>query len=72
VLHSLGELSKRSRDIVVMRYFQPEPYERIAESFGKTPKQVRGLCQKAVARLRTLLNGNPSSQRKRGIHSEES
>ena len=72
VLNSLGQLSKRSRDIVVMRYLQQEPYERIAKSFGKTPKQVRGLCHKAVTRLRTILNGKPSSERKRGIHNEES
>ena len=71
VLHSLGQLSKRSRDIVVMRYLQQEPYERIAESFGKTPQQVRGVCHKAVTRLRTILNDKPGSQRKRGIHSEE-
>jgi RNA polymerase sigma factor (sigma-70 family) len=35
VLHALGRLSNRSREIVVMRYIQQETYERIAELFGK-------------------------------------
>ena len=62
VLHTLGQLSERSRDIVVMRYIQGDSYEQIAEAFDKTPQQIRGLCNKAITRLRTILNGKPSSQ----------
>lgn len=72
VLHTLQKLSERSRDIVVMRYIQQESYEQIAGIYGKTPQQIRGLCHKAVTRVRAMLNGRPSPQRSGGINSDDS
>jgi len=61
VLEALGELSEVSRDIFVMRYVLQNSFEQIAQELDKTSHQVRGLCHKAVTRLRTLLNAKSSS-----------
>jgi len=61
VLNALDQLSEASRNVVVMRYLRQEPYQKIAEELGKTPHQVRGLCAKAITRLRAILNGNRNS-----------
>lgn len=61
VLNALDQLSEAGRHVVIMRYLRQEPYGRIAEELGKTSHQVRGLCAKAITRLRDILSRNPNS-----------
>ena len=58
VLAAIGRLHGASREVFVMRYVQQEPYEVIAEQFGKTVHQVRALCFRAMSRLRDVLARN--------------
>jgi RNA polymerase sigma-70 factor (ECF subfamily) len=55
VLDALPQLSELGRQVVVMHYLQHQDYAEIAELLGKTEHQVRGLCYKALAQLRTIL-----------------
>ena len=57
-LDALGQLKKASREALVMRYIQQEPYERIAEQMGKTSHQVRAMCSRAVFHLRQIIDMN--------------
>jgi RNA polymerase sigma-70 factor (ECF subfamily) len=57
-LDALGQLKKASREALVMRYIQQEPYERIAEQMGKTSHQVRAMCSRAVQHLRRIIGMN--------------
>jgi RNA polymerase sigma factor (sigma-70 family) len=54
-LDAISRLNNVSRQVVVMRYIQQQPYEDIAEQVGKNPHQVRALCHKAISHLRDLL-----------------
>lgn len=65
VLEAVDELSPIDREIVVLHYLQHESYAEIAERLGKTEHQVRGLCHKALGRLRARLIA-PSSDPQRG------
>jgi len=55
VLEATGRLSELMREVFVMRYFQQDSYEEIAERFGKQPQQVRAMCSKAMKELREFL-----------------
>jgi RNA polymerase sigma-70 factor (ECF subfamily) len=66
VLDAVGGLPRLSRDLVVMRYLEQQGYDTIAGQLGKTPHQVRGLCHKAVGRLRRLLDDKSSTPREPG------
>jgi RNA polymerase sigma-70 factor (ECF subfamily) len=55
MLDAISRLNKASRQAIVMRYIQQQPYEDIAEQMNKTTHQVRALCHKAINRLRDLL-----------------
>lgn len=55
VLDALEWLSPVDREIVVMHYLRHQPYAEIAQTIKKTEHQVRGLCHKAVGRLRDFL-----------------
>lgn len=55
MLNAIGRLNRTSRQALVMRYVQQQPYDNIAEQMGKTAHQVRALCYKAINRLRDLL-----------------
>lgn len=71
VLNALGELPKRSRDIVVMRYLQQQSYEGIGRLLGKTSHQARGLCHKALDRLRRLIYKQTSVPQESGGSQDE-
>lgn len=58
ILNAIGRLKRSSRQALVMRYIQQQPYDDIAEQMGKTPHQVRALCHKAINRLRDLLGSD--------------
>ena len=55
VLRAIGRLNGTSREVFVMRYIQQRSYDYIAEQLGKTSHQVRGLCAKAMFRMRELV-----------------
>lgn len=56
LLDVLGQLPAANREIVVLRYLEQHDYETIGRMLGKTAHQVRGLCHKAIGRLRELLD----------------
>jgi RNA polymerase sigma-70 factor (ECF subfamily) len=60
ILNAAGEIPPLYRDAFVMRYIQQESFETVGEQLGKTPHQVRGLCHKAVVKIRSLLNNRPA------------
>ena len=60
ILNAIGQLNKVSREALVMRYIQEEPYDYIAKQLGKTAHHVRALCSKALNRLRNILGHNQS------------
>lgn len=55
VLNATSRLNNLARDVVVMRYIEQEPYEKIAEWLGKKPQHIRSICAKAMAQLREFL-----------------
>lgn len=48
----LSELSEKDQLLLTMRYFDESPYREIATAVGCTEQQARGLCFKALRRLR--------------------
>ncbi len=60
VLDAIGQLHGSSRDAFVLCHIEQLPADLAAELLGKTPHQVRALCQKALQRLRRKLGlGEP-------------
>jgi RNA polymerase sigma factor (sigma-70 family) len=55
VLEAMAGLSDRNIELLTMRYIQQDSFETIGAHFGTTPHQVRALCSKALAQLRTLI-----------------
>ena len=70
-LDALGDLPGRSRDIVIMRYLQQQSYEEIGIMLGKTSHQSRGLCHKALDRLRRLIDKQTSVPQESGGSQDE-
>ena len=62
-LDALDLLSEESRQIVVLRFIQDQPYETIARQIGRTAHTTRALCHKAIRRLRAVLNEKESEAR---------
>ena len=52
---ALCSLPKKSREMLVMRFFESADYGRIAEQFGTTNEAVRKRVTRALERLRSLL-----------------
>jgi RNA polymerase sigma factor (sigma-70 family) len=61
VLDAMAHLSDTMRQVVVLHYFQQEPYDAIASTMGKTEHQVRALCSKAIQQLRHALGQVPEA-----------
>ena len=55
VLDAVAQLPDLGRQVVVLHYLQQQEYATIARQLGKTDHQVRALCSKALAQLRTAL-----------------
>ncbi|MGO8750240.1 MAG: RNA polymerase sigma factor [Thermoguttaceae bacterium] len=66
VLDAISSLPRPGREIVVRRYLEQQDYKTIARELGKTPHQIRGLCHKAIARLRRLLVDRPTGHPETG------
>ena len=58
MLNAISRLNRASRQVLVLRYIQQQPYDGIAEQMGKTAHQVRALCHKGMNRLRDLLGSD--------------
>jgi RNA polymerase sigma factor (sigma-70 family) len=67
VLDALPGLPELGRQALVMHYLQQQGYSEIAALLGKTEQQVRGLCSKALSRLRTILRWSARAPERRGI-----
>jgi len=52
---ALGELGEAQRQAIGMRYFDRLSVAETAARMGKTERAVRGLCVRALVRLRELL-----------------
>jgi RNA polymerase sigma-70 factor (ECF subfamily) len=67
VLDALPQLSALSREVLVLHFLQHQEYAEIAEQIGKTVDQVRGLCHKAIRRLRLILPPTADEAEKRVV-----
>ncbi len=56
VLNAVERLPESQREVIVMRYLQQLSHLEIAAQTGRTAQQVRGLCAKAIHRLRALTD----------------
>ncbi len=56
VLTALAELSLLAREAAVLHFIEQRSYEEIAAAMGKSPHQVRALCQDALRQLRARFN----------------
>ena len=56
ILTAAARLEGLMWDCFVMRHIEQMPYDVIAVRLDKTPQQVRGLCSKAVRKIRDWIN----------------
>ncbi len=56
----LGRLPTREREIVYLRFFEDLTQSEIAERIGVSQMHVSRLLQKALTRLRTVLEMSPA------------
>ena len=61
VLDALEKLPPTQRDVVVLRFFENQSYDEIAELLGKSPHQIRSILHKGIVRLRKTLNAPSES-----------
>ncbi len=55
---ALAELNERQRTVIVLRYFLDLPDEQIAETIEAAPSTVRTIAHRALAHMRTTLEGD--------------
>lgn len=55
MLDALATLKSTDRLVLTMRYLEEADYDAVAEALGKTKSQTRGLCFKAIGRLRKQM-----------------
>ncbi|MEM7625808.1 MAG: sigma-70 family RNA polymerase sigma factor [Planctomycetota bacterium] len=55
LLDALAQMKPTDRVVLTMRYLEEADYDAVAAAVGKTAAQARGLCFKAVRRLRKQL-----------------
>ena len=68
ILDAAEQLSGLTRECFVLRYIEQMDYDAIAERVQKTTQQVRGLCSKAIQRIRQILNDQNASFYKEAIN----
>ena len=59
ILDAVAHLPEPLREVFVLRFVQDETYETIALKVNKTVQQVRGLCHRAIVRVKTLVDLKP-------------
>ena len=65
ILDAAAKLGGLSRTAFVLRHVQQESYEVVADHLGKTPHQARALCHKAIEQIRSALNTQPPTRRRK-------
>jgi RNA polymerase sigma-70 factor (ECF subfamily) len=55
---ALSELPERSRQIMVLKYFEDKSAEEIADILGLTPVNVRVIASRAIKQLKSFLSNN--------------
>ncbi|MDI2128855.1 sigma factor-like helix-turn-helix DNA-binding protein [Yinghuangia seranimata] len=55
LLDALHTLTPNARAMVVLRYWENLPIDRVAEALSCKPESVKSTCIRALSRLRTLL-----------------
>lgn len=55
MLDALSHLSPRDRAIIVLRYWEDQSIETVAQTLGIKTGVVKSQCMRSLARLRTLL-----------------
>ena len=55
ILDAAARLEGLTWDCFVMRYIEQMKHDEIAARLGKTPQQVRGLCSRAVRKIREMV-----------------
>ena len=55
LLDALAQMKPTDRVVLTMRYLVEADYEVVGQTLGKTAQQARGVCFKAVGRLRKRL-----------------
>ncbi len=66
VLEATSRLDELSRNVIVMRFIEQEPYEEIAARLGKDAAYLRSLCSKALARLRQMCGDREAGRADKG------
>jgi len=56
ILDAAARLEGLMWDCFVMRYIEQMKHDEIAARLDKTPQQVRGLCSKAIRKIRDVVN----------------
>jgi RNA polymerase sigma factor (sigma-70 family) len=57
VLHALGQLSNRQKEIIYLKYYQNLSYEEVSEIMNINYQVARNLLYQAIRSLKTLLAG---------------
>lgn len=57
LMRHMDQLAERDRLILILRFFDGAPFRQISRVVGGTTQQVRGLCYKALRRLRDRMAG---------------
>ena len=68
ILSAAEQLSGQTRECFVLRYIEQMDYKAITERTDKTAQQVRGLCSRAIGRIRQILNDQNASFYKEAIN----
>jgi len=55
---AIGRLTLEQQQVILLRFFEGMPHERVALKLGKKPNAVRAIQFRALARLRTILGGS--------------
>jgi RNA polymerase sigma-70 factor (sigma-E family) len=55
MLDALGRLPPRDRAIIVLRYWEDQSIDTVAETLGVKPSVVKTQCMRSLAKLRALL-----------------
>ncbi len=58
VTKAIGRLSESDREVVMLRYYQNLPYERIAAVMGLSPAAVNGRLTRAKRKMAKFLNAD--------------
>ncbi|MEM9418467.1 MAG: sigma-70 family RNA polymerase sigma factor [Planctomycetota bacterium] len=64
LLDALAQMKPTDRVVLTMRYLEDADYDMVGQAIGKTADQARGLCSKAVGRLRKHIDKQTPAEAK--------